>query len=38
MKELYTAPELEIELFVTEDIITTSDNDVEWPGEWGDGR
>ena len=37
MKELYTRPELEIEVFATEDIITTSneDNDGEWG--WGAG-
>lgn len=38
MKELYTKPDMEIELFITEDIITSSgdgDNDVTWPEEWG---
>ena len=34
MKELYTRPELEIEAFVTEDIITTSDNEGSWNDQW----
>ncbi len=38
MKYIYIKPELEIELLAAGDVITVSDNDVEWPGEWGDGR
>lgn len=42
MKELYVRPELEIELFKTEDIITASvegDNDTEPGNDWeGWGR
>lgn len=34
MKELYTKPELEIEVFATEDIITASDNDGGWLPGW----
>lgn len=39
MKEKYLTPELEIELFETDDIITVSltgdDNGGEWPDGWG---
>lgn len=37
MKKIYTRPELELELFKTEDIITASpgDTDIGW-GDWGD--
>lgn len=43
MKEIYTTPSFETELFTTDDIITTSgsnpnDNDANWPGDWGNGR
>jgi len=40
MKELYVKPELEVELFKTEDIITASvdlgenENGGEWPDGW----
>ena len=37
MKELYTRPELEVELFKTEDIITTSgDNLGDWEEDWNE--
>ncbi len=36
MKELYTRPELEIERFETEDIITTSNDNFGGWGDWGD--
>ena len=41
MKELYVKPELELELFATEDIITASvdlgdyENGAEYPEGWG---
>ena len=35
MKEIYTRPELEVELFKTEDIITTSTSGDNFGG-WGD--
>ena len=36
MKKLYSAPELEISVFVTEDIITTSGNSIENKGDLSD--
>ena len=38
MKELYTKPELEIELFQTEDVITASDNEDAWMDEWNKSK
>ena len=38
MKELYTRPELEVEFFKTEDIITTSGDNFGGWGDWGDGE
>ena len=38
MKEFYNKPEIEITMFETEDVITTSglDNDAEVPPHWGE--
>ena len=38
MKKFYNKPEIEITMFETEDVITTSglDNDAEVPPHWGE--
>ena len=36
MKELYTRPEIKVELFETEDIITTSGDNLGGWGDWGE--